>query len=71
MKIHEYKELEDGGADLEVELTAEEARTLIEVGLAKVLKDFAEQHENQFEDRVEDVWKGDKDHWINRMDEDE
>lgn len=71
MKILRYKEHEDGGADLEVELEANEARTLIEVGLAKVLKDFAEQHENQFEDRVEDAWRGDKDHWINRMDEDE
>ncbi len=41
MKIHEYKEREDGGADLEVELDAEERKILIEVGLAKVLKDFA------------------------------
>ena len=57
MKIHKYKELEDGGADLEVELDAEERKILIEVGLAKVLKDFAKEHENQFEDRVEDVKK--------------
>jgi hypothetical protein len=45
MKIHEYKEREDGGADLEVELEANEARTLIEIGLIKVLKDFAKEHE--------------------------
>ena len=57
MKIHEYKEREDGGADLEVELDAEERKTLIEVGLAKVLKDFAKEHEKQFDDRVKNVWK--------------
>ena len=61
MKIHEYKEREDGGADLEVELDADEARTLIEVGLIKVLRDFVEEHEKQFEDRVEAVWKDYKD----------
>ena len=61
MKIHEYKEREDGGADLEVELEANEARTLIEIGLTKVLKDFAKEHEKQFEDRVEAVWKDYKD----------
>jgi hypothetical protein len=57
MKIHKYKELEDGGADLEVELTTEEARIVIEIGLTKVLRDFVEEHEKKFEDRVEDVWK--------------
>ena len=61
MKIHRYKEHEDGGADLEVELDAEERKILIEVGLTKVLRDFVEEHENQFEDRVEDVWKDYKD----------
>lgn len=61
MKIHEYKEREDGGADLEVELTPEEARILIEIGLTKALKDFVEEHEKQFEDRVEDVWKKESD----------
>ena len=71
MKIHEYKEREDGGADLEVELDANEARTLIEVGLIKVLKDFTEEHEKQFEDEKTQGIAGDKDHWINRMDEDE
>ena len=61
MKIHRYKEHEDGGADLEVELDAEERKILIEVGLTKVLRDFVEEHEKQFEDRVEDVWKDYKD----------
>ena len=48
MKIHEYKEREDGGADLEVELDAEERKILIEVGLIKVLKEFADEHGKQF-----------------------
>lgn len=61
MKIHRYEEHEDGGADLEVELDAEERKILIEVGLTKVLRDFVEEHEKQFEDRVEDVWKDYKD----------
>jgi hypothetical protein len=65
MKIHKYRELDDGGADLEVELDAEEARLLIEVGLIKVLRDSAEEYEKT-QSSV-----GDKDHWINRMDEDE
>lgn len=64
MKIHEYKERDDGGADLQVELDAEESRLLIEIGLIKVLKDTAEQHEKLFEgesvaewqSRVEEYW---------------
>ena len=50
MKIHEYKEREDGDADLEVELDVEERKILIEIGLTKVLRDFVEEHENQFEE---------------------
>jgi hypothetical protein len=65
MKIHEYKEREDGGTDLEIELEPDEARILIEVGLIKVLRDSAEEYEKT-QSSV-----GDKDYWINRMDEDE
>lgn len=61
LKIHEYKELEDGGTDLETELTIEEACRLTKIALTKVLGDFVEEHEKQFEDRVEDVWEDYKD----------
>lgn len=40
MKIHDYTEREDGGADLEVELTAEETRLIIEAGFTKILEDM-------------------------------
>ena len=68
MKIHEYKERGNGGADIAVELEPDEARILIEVGLIKVLKDFTEEHEKQFEDEKTQSVVGDKDHWIDRMD---
>ena len=61
MKIHEYKEREDGGADIEVELTPEESRILIRIGLIKMLKDIAKEYEKQFDDRVEAAWKDYKD----------
>jgi hypothetical protein len=81
MKVHDYKEREDGGADIAVELESDEARTLIEVGLIKVLKDFTEEHEKheclgvgKCKDQgcpAHYATVGDKDHWVNRMDEDE
>ena len=69
MKIHEYKERGNGGADMVVELEPNEARTLIEVGLIKALKDFTEEHEKQFGNEKTKSVVGDKDYWIDRMDE--
>ena len=71
MKIHDYKERENGGADIVVELEPDEASILIEIGLIKVLKDFTEEHEKRFKYEKTQGVVGDKDHWINRMDEDE
>ena len=43
MKVIKYVENEDGTATMQVDLTNNEAKMLIEVGLLKVLVDYSER----------------------------
>jgi hypothetical protein len=47
MKVIDSKENEDGSLTLNLDITEEEARCLIEVGVMTILKEYIEEHHDE------------------------